>query len=160
MHILRAACCGQPGFTAIALITLAIGIGANTSIFSVVEGILLKPLPFPDPDRLVGIWHSTSFTLVMLSIAGSMAPGARPQSVSGMFVRHGLTLAAVGVAFGLVAAAGLTRVLSSLLFGVSAVDLTTYASVAAGLVAAVLLAGYFPARRAALVDPMEMLRSE
>ncbi len=130
----------------------------------------------------------TSFTLVMLSIAGAMALllglvgiygviaytvaqrrreigirmalGARQQAVSALFMRHGLALAAVGVAFGLAAAAGLTRLMSSLLFGVGAVDLTTYSLVAAGLTAAVLVASYIPARRAASVDPMETLRSE
>ena len=47
-----------PLFTAITLITLAAGVGANTVVFSVLEGVLLKPLPYPHAEELVGVWHS------------------------------------------------------------------------------------------------------
>src|SRR5277367_3821703 len=47
-----------PMFTAITLLTLAIGVGANTVIFSVVEGVLLKPLPYPHAEQLIGVWHT------------------------------------------------------------------------------------------------------
>jgi predicted permease len=130
----------------------------------------------------------TSFTLAMLGIAGSMAlllgviglygvvsytvsqrsrevgirvaVGAQNRDVTALFVRHGLVLACVGVALGLAAAAGVARLMSALLFGISALDWTAYAAAAAVLLLACALATYLPARRAAALDPMETLRAE
>jgi putative ABC transport system permease protein len=130
----------------------------------------------------------TSFTLVMLAIAGGMALvigivgiygviayvvsqrtreigirtalGAQPAELLGMFVRHGLMLAGFGAALGLVAASGLTRLMSSLLFGVTVLDPVTYAAVSALLIIAAVLATYLPARRAMAIDPVQALQAE
>ncbi|MBV9404329.1 MAG: ABC transporter permease, partial [Acidobacteriaceae bacterium] len=130
----------------------------------------------------------TSFTLVMLALAGAMAMvlglvgiygvisysvsqrrreigirmalGARNKQVSRMFVRHGFTLACIGIVFGLAAAAGCTRLITAMLFAVRPVDPWTYGVVSCGLILAAMLASYIPARRAIAVDPLETLRSE
>jgi putative ABC transport system permease protein len=130
----------------------------------------------------------TSFTLVMLAIAGAMALllgivgiygvlaytvaqrrrevgirmalGAQPRAVRGMFLKQGLILTGIGLAAGLVAAAGLSRLMISLLYGVTPLDPVTFAAMAVVLVAAAMAACYIPARRAATVDPAVTLRSE
>ena len=89
-----------------------------------------------------------------------MALGAPQQKLTRMFVRHGLLLAGVGVACGLLAAIISMRLLSSLLYNVRPVDPITYAAAAIGLIATAWLASYFPSRRAATVDPVEALRAE
>jgi ABC-type antimicrobial peptide transport system permease subunit len=80
--------------------------------------------------------------------------------VTGMFVRHGLTLAGIGVAIGLAAALGVMRLISSLLFEVSPVDPLTYVLVSLTLIGATMLASYLPALRATSIDPIEALRAE
>jgi len=57
-----------PIFTVITLITLAAGVGANIAVFSVVEGVLLKPLPYQHPESLVGVWHTAPGRISMRSI--------------------------------------------------------------------------------------------
>jgi ABC-type antimicrobial peptide transport system permease subunit len=89
-----------------------------------------------------------------------MALGAPQREVRRMFVRHGLVLIAIGVAFGLAAAIAITRLMSSLLFEVSPLDPITYAAVPVVLIAAALLASYLPARRATAIDPVDALRAE
>jgi putative ABC transport system permease protein len=77
-----------------------------------------------------------------------------------MLIRHVLALAAVGVALGVGGAAALTRLMESLLFGVTALDPATYVAVSGALFAVALLAGYLPAQRVARIDPMQSLRAE
>jgi len=130
----------------------------------------------------------TSFTLVMLGIAGAMAMalgmigiygvisytvsqrrrevgirlalGAQRGDVMQMLLRQGAKTALVGVAIGIAAALGLTELMRGLLFGVSAQDPLTFVAVAALLMSVALLASYIPARRAMLVDPVVALRYE
>lgn len=130
----------------------------------------------------------TSFTLVMLGIAGGMALalgvvgiygviayvvsqqmrelgiraalGARPKQLERLFLRQGLVLTGIGTVVGLVAAVAAARLMSSVLFGVSPLDVTAYAAAVAATLLAAALATYVPARRAASVDPMETLRAE
>jgi len=130
----------------------------------------------------------TSFTLIMLGVAGTMALllgvvgiygviaysvsqrrreigirmalGAQQQVLTNMFVRHGLWLTGIGVVCGLAAAIVLMRLMSSLLFKVSPVDPLTYTTVSLGLVLTAFLASYLPSRRTSAVDPVEALRAE
>ena len=89
-----------------------------------------------------------------------MALGAGAADVKGMVLRQGGRLALLGVLFGLAGAFALTRVMESVLFGVSPTDPATYIAASTGLLVIALLATYLPARRAAGVDPVEALRAE
>jgi predicted permease len=130
----------------------------------------------------------TSFTLVMLAIAGSMALalsvigiygvisyavsqrtreigirlalGAQRKTLSWMFVRSALAMTGTGMAIGLVAAVLLMQLMKTLLFGISPLDPLTYVTVPFILAIAASLASYLPARRAAAVDPVQTLRAE
>jgi ABC-type antimicrobial peptide transport system permease subunit len=130
----------------------------------------------------------TSFTLVMLAISGAMALllgivgiygvisysvtqrtreigirialGAQREQLVAKFVRQGFVLALIGTAAGLALAAAVTRLMSSLLFHVAAVDPLTYGITSAVLLGIAILASYVPSRRAASVNPVDALRAE
>jgi putative ABC transport system permease protein len=89
-----------------------------------------------------------------------LALGAQPGAVRALFVRQGLLLTLLGGILGLVVSAALSRWMSSVLYGVAALDPLTYVLSAAALTGAAFLASVVPARRAAAVDAMETLRSE
>jgi putative ABC transport system permease protein len=139
-------------------------------------------------DLYAGSLARTSFALVMLAIAGlmalalgiigiygvtayvvtqrareigiRMALGAQRRQVRQMFLRQALGLSTVGVGIGVAAALALTRLMSSLLFGVESTDLTTYVVAIGVILAAAALASYLPARRASAIDPMRTLKAE
>jgi predicted permease len=149
-------------------------------------------VPLANPATLGELYTKsmarTSFTLVMLCVAGSMALllgivgiygvisysvsqrtreigirmalGAQRSTLTALFVRQGLLLTAIGVACGLVVAFVTMRLMSSLLFNVSPVDPITYITITAGVIATAYLACYLPSRRAATVDPVHALRAE
>jgi putative ABC transport system permease protein len=89
-----------------------------------------------------------------------MALGAEPLAILKLVVGHGLALALVGISFGLAAALGLTRFLSSFLYGLSSTNPATLVVSSLVVVGAAALASYIPARRATRVDPMVTLRHE
>jgi putative ABC transport system permease protein len=110
----------------------------------------------------VGIYAVLAFTVVQRTheIGVRMALGARRLAVLRELLRHGVLLTLLGVALGLTAAAGMARYLSTMLFGLTALDVSTYVGVAFALLVVAALASLVPAHRVTTVDPVIALRCE
>jgi ABC-type antimicrobial peptide transport system permease subunit len=111
---------------------------------------------------IIGIYGVIAYSVSQRTreIGIRLALGAQKGQLRWMFVRSALILTAAGIGIGLVAAGGLTRFMSSLLFGVSPIDPVTFAAIPLILAIAAAIASYLPAHRAAAIDPVEALRSE
>jgi putative ABC transport system permease protein len=109
---------------------------------------------------IVGIYGVIAYSVTERTqeIGIRIALGASREAILGLILRQGITLAGAGIAIGVAASLALTRLLSSLLYGVSATDPLTFALGAALFVAVAFAASYIPAMRAARVDPMVTLR--
>jgi ABC-type antimicrobial peptide transport system permease subunit len=110
----------------------------------------------------IGMYGVVSYSVMQRTreIGIRMALGARRRSVFKMVLAQGIRLAGLGMAIGLIAALGLTRMMVAFLYGVKASDPLTFGSVSLFLLAVALLACYMPARSAMRVDPMVALRDE
>lgn len=156
-----------PGFTAVVVLTLALGVGSTTAIFSLVNGMLLQPLPFHDSHRVVAVWPDQWYSKGLFElfertkeISIRVAIGASRRHVLGGILLNGMRMAAAGTILGIGLSVLVLKVLESFLFEVAALDPFVLGAAATLSMAIALLASFIPARRAGLVDPVDALSAD
>jgi hypothetical protein len=178
----------SPMAAAVMVIALALGIGANAAMFVSVNALLLHPFAYPNIDRIVTVWETLprlrltrwrnsprqfrrfsaakSFFRATRGLQRTreigirIALGAAAQEILRMTLGQACRIAGLGLIIGVPAAYLLMRVLASKLYNVVVVNWTTFSGVTFLLMAAAMLAGYLPARRAAKIDPVTTLRND
>lgn len=138
----------NPGFSVVALLTFAIGIGVNTAVFSVFNGVLLRPLPYADADRITMMWLDN-----------------RPQAIKEdiglvLILRQHPRPAIIGVVLALAGALALAQFLQSMVYGVRTTDPVTFVAMGLTLLLVAVGASWIPARRATRIDALVALRNQ
>ena len=148
-------------FAVVASLSLALGIGANTAIFSAVRSVLLRPLPYKDPERLCNLWMDNRRLGLHedLSAYGNFIDWKKNRVFTDM-AGYVPTDSVLSGLIGTVGGLALSRALSGFLYGVKPTDPLTYVAVVALLAAVAAAASAIPARRVTGVDPMHALRYE
>lgn len=138
----------KPGFSGPALLSLALGIGANVAIFAVVNAVLIRPLPYPEPEKLVGVFNSAVFSGQVVKewpLTLDMYAGYQEHARS--FEEFGVWSAGAATVTGL---GDPEQVAAVTMYGISGIM----------ILAAALAASYLPARRGASLNPIEALRGD
>ena len=138
-----------PALTLIIVASVGLGLGVTAATFSAIDAALLRPLPYPNADHLVRIYTDT--------------PPFKFQcraDVARLVIGHGMKVVGIGIVVGLALALLTTRIMSSLLFGVGALDASAYASAGVLLVVMALVACAIPALRAMRLQPAAILRNQ